>query len=241
MPPRFYFDQPITGDSLTIAGDEVKHIVGAHRLGVGDDIVLFDGSGDEFLSRIRETEKKSVLVSVIERRSVSRELPFELVLAVALPKGDRQKVLVEKLVELGVTRLIPVNCQRSVVVASRKSVQRLDRRVIEASKQCGRNRLMEISSPKSFDDIVVSTAGQKFIAHRLQGPCGHRPIDDRSENASVTVAVGPEGGFTDDEISAAGQSGWQIVSFGPTILRVETAAVCAATCFGIGRLPASTG
>lgn len=236
MPPRFFSELPITDDSLTIQGDEVKHIVGAHRLGRDDEIVLFDGSGKEFLAKIEETQKKSISVSIIERRAISRELPFQLALAVALPKGDRQKVLVEKLVELGVSTLIPLNCKRSVAIASEKSVERLHRRVIEASKQCGRNLLMQIQTPSTLQELSSSVSGARFIAHPYDGQLVSSEAISKLANEPITVAVGPEGGFTDEEVELAMQTGWKSLVLGQSILRVETAAVCAAALFGIGRL-----
>ena len=236
MPPRFYSSEPISGESIQLTGDEVKHIVGAYRLGVGDDIVLFDGSGDEFAAKIEETHKKRVSVSILQRHSISRELPFELVLAVALPKGDRQKVMVEKLVELGVTRLMPVNAERSVVISNKKSVEKLHRRVIEASKQCGRNRLMEIAAPVAFTELLRNETETKIISHPYQS----MPLCDFASDSltakKLIVAIGPEGGFTDEEVELAKQAGWQSLALGPTILRVETAAVGAAALFGLGRL-----
>lgn len=234
MPPRFYLPEPISGDSIQITGDEVKHIVGAHRLGVGDDIVLFDGTGDEFAAKIEETQKKSVSVSIVERRSISRELPFELVMAVALPKGDRQKVLVEKLVELGVTRLIPVNAERSVVKSNEKSVEKLHRRVIEASKQCGRNRLMEILEPTKAGALFASyqDCESRYVAHPYDAdlPASHAA---QAQNSQIVICVGPEGGFSDGEVQLARDAGWKTVALTPSILRVETAAVAAAALFAM--------
>ena len=151
-------------------------------------------------------------------------------MAVALPKGDRQKVLIEKLVELGVTKLIPLNCERSVVIAQEKSVRRLDRQVIEASKQCGRNRLLEITEPLSFSKCIqqLGNGGRPFIAHPYNAhKQGFAATDVLEGEENAVVAIGPEGGFTDQEIDAAMTKGFNKVSLGKRRLRAETAAIAA--------------
>jgi len=235
MPRRFYSEQPISDDIISIDGDEAKHILAVNRLGIGDDVVLFDGSGHEFVGKICETGKRSLKVEIIEKQSISRETKCELTLAVALPKGDRQKQLVEKLVEAGVHKLLPLNCSRSVAKATEKSLEKLNRRVIEASKQCGRNVLMQIASPADFKDLVEADMGtcKKFVAH----PTDHQPNElaevGQTEAAKYLVAIGPEGGFSQEEIDVAISNDWQTVRLGPTIMRVETAAVVAAALFGL--------
>ncbi len=239
MKRRFFVESAIEGDQVVISGTEASHMAVVNRLGPGDEVVLFDGSGREFQASISDVRKNSVTAEITGIDPVSRELPFQLSLAVALPKGDRQKILVEKLVELGVSTLWPVGCERSVAVAQSAAVGRLRRRVIEASKQCGRNRLMEIREGVSFAQLI----GQEFSGqHRL---IAHPGLPAKSAVAcrrtllpaeGVVVAIGPEGGFSDGEIELASRSGWNCLSLSSCILRVETAAVAAATLFGIGRL-----
>lgn len=235
MPRRFYSQQPISGTIVPVDGDEAKHILAVNRLGVGDDIVLFDGSGQEFAGKICETEKRSLKVEIIETRAISRETNCELTLAVALPKGDRQKQLVEKLVEVGVQKLVPLNCSRSVVKANEKSIEKLNRRVVEASKQCGRNVLMKIASPANFRDLVKADVGecQKFVAHLIDNHTIQQAELSHRDCSKYLVAIGPEGGFSQEEIDDATGNGWQAVRLGPTIMRVETAAVVAAALFGL--------
>src|SRR5262249_62180235 len=97
-------------------------------------------------------------IRIIERREIDRELPFELVVAVALPKGDRQRWLVEKLTELGVTTMVPLITERSVAQPNGSALERLNRAVIEAAKQCGRNRLMMIAQPQAWGDWISQSA-----------------------------------------------------------------------------------
>ena len=154
----------------------------------------------------------------------------------ALPKGDRQKWLVEKLVELGVARLVPLETAHGVAQPMESALERLRRGVIEASKQCGRNRLMEIAEPKAWGEFLAAggSAACRLVAHPAGTPNGGtrftRPtlLVEPTLLQDATVAVGPEGGFTAEEVATAVARGWQTVNLGPRILRVETAAVALA-------------
>ena len=166
MSRRFFSDQPITSDSVELSGPEAHHLIHVMRAKVDDQVDLFDGSGAEFSARIDQVRRRDVVLCVQSKRWVDRELPFELVLAVALPRGDRQEWLVQKAVELGVTQLVPWQTHRSVARANEKSLERLRRTVIEASKQSGRNRLMEISATCDFADFLPQAAARpSLLAH----------------------------------------------------------------------------
>ena len=166
---------------------------------------------------------------MIERHEIDRELLFSLTLAVALPRGERQKWLVEKATELGVKRIVPLVTERGVAVASDAAIERLKRQVIEASKQCGRNRLMEIAQPVDAAALFASARGEgaRVLADPAGQPLGEM-IQGGASHREWLIAVGPEGGFTAAELAGAQGAGWQFVSLGPRILRVETAAVALA-------------
>jgi 16S rRNA (uracil1498-N3)-methyltransferase len=201
---------------------------------VGDAVTLFGGSGAEFQAVVDALRRTEADLRIIERRDTDRELPSPLVVGVALPKGDRQKWLVEKLTELGATALVPLVAERSVAQPSGNSLDRLRRAVIEAAKQCGRNRLMTIAEPLHWNDWIQSAipnpqseiAGpRRLIAHVDGQPASQI---DWSRPLPTHIAIGPEGGFTAAEIEAAQAAGWQKVSLGPRTLRTETAAVALA-------------
>ena len=205
------------------------------RYQVGNSIILFDGTGVEYHAVIEDLQKKKLMLRIEQTVAVPREIKTRLVLAVALPKGDRQKFLVEKLVELGVSRLIPLKTSRGVSVANAKVIQRLRKQVIEASKQCGRNTLLEIQEEQTIKQLAdsVDSDQPRWIADPNHGtPIGSLasyPID------SILVAVGPEGGFDDQETQLARELGFQPVQLGPAILRIETAAIAVASILGVGR------
>ncbi|MBB73914.1 MAG: 16S rRNA (uracil(1498)-N(3))-methyltransferase [Planctomycetaceae bacterium] len=226
MNRRFFSPAPLQLGPLQLSGTEAHHLLHVLRATPGDEITLFDGAGGEFTARVESTARKTVVCQILQARSVNRELPVELVLGVALPKGERQRWLIEKATELGVTRLVPVETSRSTQQHANNSTDRLQRTVIESSKQCGRNQLMYISPTTSLDAFLraAPAASRRWMAH---------PQDARATTAAVTPAmdsptwllVGPEGGFTENETAQARTEGWQIIDLGARILRVETAAI----------------
>lgn len=224
MSERFYVPEPIASNRVTLAGDEARHLTSVMRAKVGDEVLLFDGSGAELVAHVAAVRKLAVELDIAERREINRELPFDLTLAVALPKGDRQKWLAEKATELGVTRLVPLVTSRGVAQPVEAALERLRRGVIEASKQCGRNRLMEIAEPQT---AVAYVANVPDTALRLWADPTGEPLSGIQAAGATQIhcAIGPEGGFTSEETAAAKLAGWRLVSLGPRILRIETAAI----------------
>src|SRR3954466_314658 len=156
MSERFYSPHPITAGCMMLDGPEAHHLLHVMRAAVGDEVTLFDGSGAEFRATVQTLRRTDAELRIIERREIDRELPFELVVGVALPKGDRQKWLIEKLTELGVTTLVPLTPERCAPHPAAAAFDRLRRSIIEAAKQCGRNRLMNITEPQAWTDWIVT-------------------------------------------------------------------------------------
>jgi 16S rRNA (uracil1498-N3)-methyltransferase len=235
MSERFFSSRRIDSDRATLDGPEAHHLLHVMRADVGDHITLFDGSGAEFDATVEALCRAEAELRIIERREIDRELPFGLTVGVALPKGDRQKWLVEKLTELGVTALAPLITERSVAQPSKSAIERLERSVIEAAKQCGRNRLMRIAQPQEWSAWMsqsaipgtLSVPQSEIERLRLLAHPSGSPLSKLNQTHPVVtyLAVGPEGGLTDDEVAAAVAAGWQTVSLGPRILRIETAAI----------------
>jgi 16S rRNA (uracil1498-N3)-methyltransferase len=227
MADRYYVNSRLQAGPVTLAGPEAYHLAAVCRARPGDVICLFNGDGAEYPATVIELAKKYVEVRVTGREAPVRELGFRLELAAALPKSDRADVLIEKLTELGVTRFVPLETSRSVVHPRATKIDRLRRAVIEASKQCGRNVLMQIEERTKWTDYLArdDLPARRFVAH----PGGS--IWQRN-SGDIAIAIGPEGGFTDEEVGAARAAGWQTVGLGPRILRVETAAIALAALAG---------
>jgi 16S rRNA (uracil1498-N3)-methyltransferase len=235
MSHRYFLDTPLSEaieprQRAVLTGPEAHHLIRVMRAKPGDRVVLFDGSGAEFPAEVVRAGRADVELHVFARHEVDRELPIEVTLGVAAPKGDRQKWLVEKATELGLRRVAPLRTARSVAAPDGQTLKRWRRTVIEASKQCGRNRLMEIAEPQDWGVFVDGTRDVpcRLLAHPHDGA--------RSVAASlagrpkrIVLAVGPEGGLTDDEVALAIGAGWQLVDLGARTLRIETAAICLAS------------
>ncbi len=238
MANRFFVEPPIEKGVCHISGETAHHIINVMRLKLGDSVTLFDGTNHEYIGTISELKKKSVTISIESVIESSREQEIRLTLAVSFPKGDRQKFMIEKLVELGVHAVVPLQTQRSVVNIHAKSTEKMKRWIIEASKQCGRNQLMEINPSISFNNwIDKTTKGLCLIAHPYKASSPLQTVLLQAQHArEVSLTIGPEGGFTSEEIADAQRAGWKTVEIGSTILRIETAALAAAALF---RLPSN--
>jgi 16S rRNA (uracil1498-N3)-methyltransferase len=226
MSERFLLDSPPRDGRATLTGDEARHLARVLRAKVGDEIRVFDGGGQEWPAQVAMINRDNVTLSLGAPLPPQPGPARPLTIAVALPKGDRQKWLVEKLTELGAQRLVPLVTARGVAEATASAQARLARGVIEACKQCGRNTLMEIAAPATLEAL----ADRHPDALRLIAHPGGGPLDDviRAGSGEIVAAVGPEGGFTPDEIAAAERLGFERVSLGPHILRIETAAIAIA-------------
>ena len=230
MERRFYSSSPITTDECQLSGDEAHHLSRVLRAAKGDQVILFDNSGFEFLAEVTAAGRQHVDLRILHKQLVDRELPCKLHLGVALPKGDRQKWLIEKAVELGVTALTPLRAQHGVAQPTSETVIRLRRQIIEASKQCARNRLMDVDAASTLEDFCAATpaASLRLITHPYQTTHLGRTLatSNRPQTGeTIYAAIGPEGGWSDAELTAAANSGWQAIGLGNRILRVETA-VC---------------
>ncbi|MBL9122700.1 MAG: 16S rRNA (uracil(1498)-N(3))-methyltransferase [Planctomycetaceae bacterium] len=246
MADRYFVSQPIAGDRVVLSEAEAHHLARVMRAQPGDEVVLFDGTGGEYRARLEQVTRHEVRLSVGPRLEIDREARLRVTLGVALPKGDRQRWLIEKAVELGVARLIPLETQRGVAQPAANTLERLARGVIEAAKQCGRNRLMEVAAAASWSSFVGAAPGGsvRLLAH----PAGEMPADagaakplsllspphSLAAQTEVWIAVGPEGGLTADEVRAALDQDWQAVDLGARILRVETAALALAGAYLLG-------
>jgi 16S rRNA (uracil1498-N3)-methyltransferase len=203
---------------------------------IGQQVWLFDGTGEEALAEIVASSQDDAVLRILQRRPAQTETSQPLILGTAVPKGDRFRWLVEKATELGIQRLVPLQTQRSIVDPREGKLDRLRQTVVEASKQCGRSSLMNI-------DPV--TDWKKFVAQEFVGKTGYiahpggESLDLGSHAAGepIVVAVGPEGGFTDAEVDSAVAAGAKLVSLGPRILRIETAALALAALLAIGGEP----
>ncbi len=231
MADRYFVESPIAGSAAQLVGHDAHHLAHVMRAKAGAEVTLFDGSGAEFAARVERVGRSEIELTVLERREVDHESAVQITLGVALPKGDRSRWLVEKATELGLARLVPLLTERGNQRVSPSAIEKLRRAVIEASKQCGRNRLMEITEPLALSQYLAAAPAShvRLIAHPTSAPkTAPGTVSEKWRQEPFSLAVGPEGGFTEAEVAQAAEHGWTALDLGPRILRVETAALALA-------------
>jgi 16S rRNA (uracil1498-N3)-methyltransferase len=225
MADRFYLNCPLVVGPIELGGAEAHHLAAVCRLRPGDQVYLFNGDGRQYVARIASANRDLVKLEISAVESPDRELPIGIQVAAPVPKGDRAQFLVEKLTELGVTSFVPLGTHRSVIHPGSGKLEKLRRYVIEASKQCGRNVLLSVEPPADWLSYCgrADLPATRIVAHR-GGSDRFPPLRE-----DAVLAVGPEGGFAEDEIGTARKAGWRVVDLGPRTLRIETAAILLAS------------
>ncbi len=225
---RFYVGQSSTqqvvaafsvGLTVELDPQQSKHAWKVLRMQTGDRVELVDGTGQLAVGQI--TQCKPVMAVEIQEVSQVPPLLPRITLACAMPKGGRADDMVNQLCQLGVDELIPINTERSVVEAKPNKLDRFERIIAEASKQCGRTHGMMISQPMDLKGL----AQRPFDEKRIGLPTGEQIDVPNSQIKTMLMLIGPEGGFTDDEIQWALEQGFRSWQFAPYVLRIETAAV----------------
>lgn len=226
MSPWFYMPQlPQVGETAALDAREAKHATGARRLGVGDDVCVFDGMGNIAHARITSATGREVALEVNRIEQQSPPAP-SVHLAAALPKGDRQGVLLSMATQLGMSAFTPLHCARSIVKPGAAFAERAQRIFIESCKQSRRAHL-----PASHESAGVAALANQaaargealILAHPGGRPAGPALREAAATASHVLLLVGPEGGFTEQEVAAVGPA--SVVGLGAGVLRVETAAV----------------
>jgi 16S rRNA (uracil1498-N3)-methyltransferase len=235
---RFYASRlafAADGKTVTLSADEARHARDVLRLGRADEVFIFDGEGREYRCVIAEVAHSSITLEVIEETNPAQPASrLNLTLAVGLLKGEKFDLVVQKATELGVTRLVPVITARADVRirdpkdAARK-VERWQRIALEAAKQCGRARLMQVDVPIDLDEFFRSIADVQLhvMFTERDGGSVDAAFETKPDFKSIIALVGSEGGWTDHEIETARSSGWALVTLGGRTLRAETAAIVA--------------
>jgi 16S rRNA (uracil1498-N3)-methyltransferase len=229
---RVYVDTELrSGDIVELPRETAQHVAKVLRARAGDQIVLFNGDGREYAGAIDSIRGSRVTAAVSEGADMDRESPLGVTLVQCIPRGDRMDFIVQKATELGVRCLIPVLSQRSVVRLDAEQAEAKATHwravAVNACEQCGRTRLPEIHTPAPLVNYLGSSAAAPC---RLVLDPGIEPSDMPTRiEGSAEIAIGPEGGFADEELEAFRLAGFVGVRLGPRILRTETAAIAALT------------
>jgi 16S rRNA (uracil1498-N3)-methyltransferase len=216
----------IENGTFRLEGAEVRHAVQVLRKRPGDTVRLVDGLGTEFVGRIQSVEKNRLIGEVIESRRSEAEPRTRVTLAPGLIKGPRMDLLIEKATELGAHEFWPILCERGVRKINRAK-DRWQNVALSAIKQSGRAYLPQVKDPMSFEEVLSERT--KFELGLAASPSVERRLDRIETAESVLVLLGPEGGFTSEELEAATDADFIPFSMGRRVLRAETASWVALT------------
>jgi 16S rRNA (uracil1498-N3)-methyltransferase len=228
--PRIYTDSPLgEGASAELDDNAAQHVGRVLRMQTGQELLLFNGDGNDYPATITESGKKRVEVQVGSPMENATDSPLEIILGQTLSKGDRMDYAVQKAVEMGVTRIVPLTTERCEV---KLKGDREDKRLrhwqsvaISAAEQCGRARVPEILPVMALSDWLEHTRDcdlRLVLHHRTQ-----QSLDTLAKPARIALMIGPEGGLSQEEITTAENAGFLPVALGPRVLRTETAPVAA--------------
>jgi 16S rRNA (uracil1498-N3)-methyltransferase len=223
------FCEDLSADEGQLEEQEAHHLLHVLRLSAGSSFAAFDGRGTEAQAVVTTVSRRDVKFQILSRTVYSRPLRASVTVAASPPKGDRLKWMVEKLTEIGVDRLILLNTQRTVVTPGDTRVDKLRANVVAACKQSRRPWLLEIMPLQPLEVVLEEFASQSdlrqlFIAHPDTDPVPRTSLIT-GDSRELKVLIGPEGGFTDQEITAAIHNGAEPLSWPGNILRIETAAI----------------
>ncbi|MBP3703562.1 MAG: 16S rRNA (uracil(1498)-N(3))-methyltransferase [Lachnospiraceae bacterium] len=215
-----------------IEGDDVNHIRNVLRMRPGEHVVLSDGRGYDYICQLGELLPSRICCSVLEKRAAISELPVKITLFQALPKKDKMELIIQKAVELGVSRIVPVQTKRCVAkLSDKKKAEKKQARwqaiAESAAKQSGRGYIPEVSEAISFNEACSEAAALDFVmvpyelCETMQG--SFEAVKKAAASKSVGVFIGPEGGFERGEVEKLIANGAVEISLGKRILRTETA------------------
>ena len=226
---RIYQPQALSaGQILNLSKEAAGHLIRVLRLQVGDDFIVFNGKAGEFHAIIIELSKNMVTVKLGEFDAVSRESSLQITLEQAVLRSDKMDYVLQKAVELGVTRFIPLITARSTLKLAPERWQKRSLHwqgvMLAACEQSGRTRLPKLENPMTFDVATTSIKAEQRI---ILQPCVKQNINSLPGCQSVAVLVGPEGGWSENELKCARVATYSPIQLGPRVLRAETAGLAA--------------
>jgi 16S rRNA (uracil1498-N3)-methyltransferase len=214
---------------VTLTVEATNHLVNVLRVKEQQAIVLFNGDGNEYSAHLSEVSKRKAVATIDAQLSISIESPLNIHLGQGISRGDRMDWVIQKSVELGVTEITPLITERCGIKLNQQRWQKKHEQwqkvVISACEQCGRNVLPKLNLPTTFTDWIHLSTNQLRLTLHPRAEQAFRHVSFSS--AGARLLIGPEGGFSDQEIYQTEQNGFQSVQLGPRVLRTETAAISA--------------
>ncbi len=225
MPQYFIKSKHIDSGRCHIIGDDFHHLVNVRRVSLGDEVLLRDENGVSFHTEVLSIGDEHVNVKIVETEKKSQDnKPLHLYLS--LLKGKKFDLVLQKIVEIGVDRITPIITERTVSdFKSKNKLDRWEKIILEASKQSLRRSLPTLDEPKKIEDCFNEALGTKIIAHTDGEKKLSEVINKVETTEIVSLFVGPEGGFSEKEITIGLEKGCELVIFGENHLRAETAGI----------------
>lgn len=228
MPKFFAYKGQIENDSFIIEGTDANHIGTVLRSKAGEGIVICDGEGTDYYCTLTEVDKKRVVAHIDERRAVESEPKTKITLYQGLPKSDKMELIIQKCVELGISRIVPVKTEFAVAKLDGKEEKKVDRwqKIAEsAAKQCGRGIIPTVDMPMTFAQAATDSKAcdGRIIPYENERENSIKAFAKAFQGESIAIFIGPEGGFSPKEIEMAMEQGITSVTLGKRILRTETA------------------
>lgn len=220
-------------DKMIVAGGEAHHMLRVLRLAAGDQVVVVDPVGQAAVARITQASDTEVFLSMETMLEEEREAPITIRLAQGLPKSDKMDFIVQKAVELGISEIIPMEADTSVVrydaAKQQNRRERWQKIAAEAAKQCQRTIVPNVAAVQDLAKLLAATGGetQIIVLYEGQVPLGLKQVLREKPGNDYLLIIGPEGGLSSREVQLAQERGAAIVTMGPRILRTETAALAA--------------
>ena len=230
---RFFVkSEQIWENVITITGDDARHIRAVLRMRPGDELTVCDGAGLDYLCRIMQIEEELVTVEIQDAIASYTEPQTKITLFQGVPKGDKMDLVVQKCVELGVTDIFPVSCSRSVAKLDKKEdkkIQRWQKIAEAAAKQSGRGIVPRVGHVLTFREAVIASKAldAQVIPYENEKRTGIREFAQGFSGQTLGLFIGPEGGFSPEEMYLAECNGMVPVTLGKRILRTETAGLVA--------------
>lgn len=227
--PKFFFNKnDIVRGQVQLFGEDEKHIKTVLRAKEGEEVTLCDGEGMDYQCRIASLER-GVLLDILSKEVCETEPKTKITLYQGLPKADKMELIIQKCVELGIDRIVAVSTERAIVKLDKKETKKLERwqKIAEAAaKQSGRGKIPEIGQQVlKFKDAVAEakTLDGAIIPYEKEQETGIRQFVQNFQGESIGIFIGPEGGFSEEEIALAQENGVTPITLGKRILRTETA------------------
>jgi 16S rRNA (uracil1498-N3)-methyltransferase len=214
-------------NQISITADKARYLASVLRCKEGEALVIFNGEGNCFKTKISKVGKKEVIADVLEKFPCNPESPINITLVQSLLKGEKMDLVIQKTTELGVREIVPVVTERSQLKETRKTA-RWQKIAEEASRQSGRTVIPLVHEPVSFQNIFAGNDLKGFIFYE-EGGVRLSVSSFILHPSSLFIVIGPEGGFTKEEVELAKEKGLVAASLGKRILRAETAAIAAVT------------